>query len=292
MINLYQRHTPYPWVGVVDSRKSFINSFLETFIMNNEKKIIFCNNYKTLSRFEKQAFINYYINQKKLSLSFLGESIYHILSSLASDGKLSSSYSADKIALDIENIFEDNNRKIDSSVCNFLGAYHYMKKNYLESIKYYEKSKQLNLDDFHDYKTLAHAYSKKGEYNKAIQAYKSSHYHPDFNIGLMYSKKGDTFNAINFYKKEIKINPNYEPAQYSIANQYFLEKNYQKALFHYRQAIKINPNDSNYYGLGVTYRAIGQYKKFINSLYQSLMINPFNLHGNNSPSPMGRNIVA
>ncbi|MFC1819778.1 tetratricopeptide repeat protein [Thermodesulfobacteriota bacterium] len=130
--------------------------------------------------------------------------------------------------------------------------------------------------------SIGKAYSDKGEYKKAIQAYKQAiRISPDYAeahyyLGKAYSKLGDYSEAIEAFKQVIRIGSNYAAlAHYNIGVAYRKTEEYQKAIEAFKQAIRIKPEHDDaqfdlgeaHFNLGISYlnlknkgSALEQYK--------------------------------
>lgn len=120
-------------------------------------------------------------------------------------------------------MFSDNEMAIDFYK---KGEKEYKNKNFKEAVKYYELS--LKKD-----KTFTYAWD---------------------NLGLSYRQLGDYDNAINAYKSSLMIDPKGKLPLQNIPVAYIYKKEYQKAIDSYLELEKIYPGDPEvYYGIGNIY---------------------------------------
>jgi tetratricopeptide (TPR) repeat protein len=94
------------------------------------------------------------------------------------------------------------------------------------------------------------AYTKKGQYDRAIQDYDlaiklDATYGGAFgDRGFAYANKGQYDRAIQDYDQAIKLAPDYAEAFYNRGNAYSAKGQYDRAIRDYDQAIKLDPDKS------------------------------------------------
>ena len=110
----------------------------------------------------------------------------------------------------------------------------YQNKKYTEAAEAFRRSVALSPTSPHaqtsaDY--MASAYIKTGRIDKAAEAYKTS----------------------------MRLDPTSDAPVVKLANLYFAEGRHQEALMQYEKAVRLNPSANNYFSLGQTHLAMGQY---------------------------------
>jgi tetratricopeptide (TPR) repeat protein len=103
------------------------------------------------------------------------------------------------------------------------------------------------------YDDLAVCYRKLEKYNDAIKYYKKSlEIYPEgdfalMNIAVVYSLKSDFKTAIGYYEKLIQYHPNNAEGYFGAGKNYFLLKNYEKALNNIFTAHRIYIEENSQY---------------------------------------------
>lgn len=94
------------------------------------------------------------------------------------------------------------------------------------SISEYEKILSVTTDNLNAWLNLSQAYTLQGNYAKAIEVLKNAQvFFPNsemifFDLGLNYELASQQETAIGYYIQSIKINPNFAPSYYSLADIY------------------------------------------------------------------------
>lgn len=159
--------------------------------------------------------------------------------------------------------------------------------NYLLNARRYddviETFKTMNLRQMeHDpevWNFLGAAYSNKGDFEKALEAYEMALSIDDqyavvhknigavrFSIFLKTNERSVFRRALESYRKAIEINPNYAPAYNGLGGAYLQVGNLDGAVFCLEKALEIDPNLSHaLYNLGFAYLQKGEKAKALQS---------------------------
>jgi Flp pilus assembly protein TadD len=76
-----------------------------------------------------------------------------------------------------------------------------------------------------------------------------------------YIKIGRIDKATEAYKISVQLDPTSDAPVVKLANLYFAEGRYPDALLQYEKAVRINPSANNYFSLGQTHLAMGEYNQ-------------------------------
>ncbi len=76
-----------------------------------------------------------------------------------------------------------------------------------------------------------------------------------------YIKLGRIDKAAEAYKTSMQLDPTSDAPVLKLANLYFAEGRHQDALMQYEKAVRLNPSAANYYSLGQTHLAMGDYSQ-------------------------------
>jgi len=145
------------------------------------------------------------------------------------------------------------------------------------AIENFRKVIQKNLQHTDAFFFLGWLYNRKGDYEKAIEAYQEViRVDSNFplidivynNIGYLYGELEKYPESVNAFKKNIEKNPKDAGAYYGLGWIYNELKYYEKAIEAYKQSILIKPDYAYaHYGLGLIYfaqgyknAALGEYK--------------------------------
>ncbi|MBM3253265.1 MAG: tetratricopeptide repeat protein [Candidatus Omnitrophica bacterium] len=125
------------------------------------------------------------------------------------------------------------------------------------------------------------AYSKKGQYEKAIADFtKALEINPKYisvynNRGDAFSKKEEYEKAIADFTEALKVDPEHASTYYNRGTIYAKKAEYEKAIADFTEALKINPRDEETLNnRGATYAQKGQYDKAISDFTEGLKIKP------------------
>jgi tetratricopeptide (TPR) repeat protein len=130
--------------------------------------------------------------------------------------------------------------------------------------------------------TLAQAYQKAGQLEKAEATYKNL---ADLNatdattyysqIVKMYDEAGRNENAIEAAKKVIELSPKSEIAVFNLGIMYQKLKRYDEAIATFKQALQVKSDyDAAYYNIGLCYSFLKNYKESINAFKNYVALVP------------------
>jgi O-antigen ligase len=93
--------------------------------------------------------------------------------------------------------------------------------------------------------------------------------------GSAEAQKNNSAAALAWYEKVIAINPSYPPVYKNIADVYFKNKNFDKAVFYDEKGYELSPHDSAWpLALGILYKAKGDASSSLDYFRQALSLNP------------------
>ncbi len=199
-------------------------------------------------------------------------------------------------------------KKVNRELSKPVNPYHFIKRNIAAAEKHYNKALELDSTFYSAWLNLGSiyskihgnqarirylAYSKRGEKEKAKESIVEMHdyfkkadyyfsqalkYKPEHTSGLIYYNIANAYelreiydSAEVYYKKAIAIDSNFIISRSKLANIYFRERKFQKALDENKAIMKMNPeadvpyiNMGNYYVMfGDTVTALHYYEKAI-----------------------------
>lgn len=145
-----------------------------------------------------------------------------------------------------------------------------------------ERAAQAQPKDIKVNYTLAQAYEKAGQLEKAEGAFK---YLAELNsadattyysqIVKMYDEAGRNENAIGAAKKVIELSPKSEIAVFNLGIMYQKLKRYDEAIATFRQALQVKPDyDAAYYNIGLCYSYLKDYKGSIEAFKNYVALVP------------------
>ena len=136
-------------------------------------------------------------------------------------------------------------RAIEIKPCSYfyesLGRAYLENGNFNDAIECFNKSLELNENNFDAWFNLALAYKNNIQFDKSIEIYqKALAIEPEnssvyFNLANIYEQKGDTPSSIEYYKKAHQYNKNYEDKdiRYSLGISYLKIKDFENGLINY-----------------------------------------------------------
>lgn len=152
------------------------------------------------------------------------------------------------------------------------------------SIKFFDKSIELNNNFVPAYNNQGISYFKQGKYYKAIEDYnKAIDLNPEesglySNRGNAYSKLEHYNEAIEDYNKAIELNPNNLDVYFNRGNAYSKAMQYNKAIKDYSKVIELNSNDSDvYFNRGNAHSKLNNYYEAIDDYNKAIELNSKNL---------------
>jgi tetratricopeptide (TPR) repeat protein len=128
---------------------------------------------------------------------------------------------------------------------------------------------------------LGIAYGKKGEYDRAIEAFrKALELKPDLyeawnNLGVAYDAKGEYDRAIEAYCKALELKPDLHEAWYNLGVAYGMKREHDQAIEALHKALELQPDDPQAWNdLGVAYGIKGEYDQAIKACRKALELKP------------------
>ena len=132
-----------------------------------------------------------------------------------------------------------------------------------------------------DYNNRGHAYSAKGEHDKAIKDYTEAiQLDPDYseayyNRGNAYFGKGEHDKAIKDYTEAIRLDPDYSEAYLDRGIAYRKKSKYDKVIEDYTEAIRLDSSDAfAYYNRGNAYSRKGEDDQAIEDYTEAIRLDP------------------
>jgi len=129
------------------------------------------------------------------------------------------------------------------------GASYYNRGEYEKAIVAYKRAIELNPDSTEAYYHLGMSYSSLGKYKEAVEAYtrairiKSDYAAAYYNLGHAYSNLNRHDKAIKAFRQSIQHEPENVEAYLALANAYFDSGNEEKAVKTFEAAISLKPDD-------------------------------------------------
>lgn len=125
------------------------------------------------------------------------------------------------------------------------------------------------------------SYYNRGEYEKAIVAYKRAiEINPDstevyFHLGMAYSSLGKYKEAVEAYTRAVRIKPDYAAAHYNLGHAYSNLNRHDKAIKAFRQSIQYDPdNVEAYLALANAYFDSGNEERAVNTFEAAISRKP------------------
>jgi tetratricopeptide (TPR) repeat protein len=151
-----------------------------------------------------------------------------------------------------------------------IGLVYYYRDRYEQAIPYFERAIQLRPDFAPAINSLGNAYSAKGDWDKAIEAYQKIiedvfYGTPHFalsNMALAYYQKGDYVRAEKNFLEALKLSPDFVNALAGLAATYSALGRYEEAVQKLERAVRKEPKlPQLYYELGKAYRGLKEPEK-------------------------------
>jgi tetratricopeptide (TPR) repeat protein len=137
--------------------------------------------------------------------------------------------------------------------------------------------------DVSEVQRTAVSYYNRGEYEKAIEAYKRAiELNPDFteayyHLGMAYSSLGKYKEAVEAYSRAVRIKPDYAAAYYNLGHAYSNLNRHDKAIKAFRQSIQYEPgNVEAYFALGNAYFDSGKEERAVDTFEAAISRKPDN----------------
>ena len=147
-----------------------------------------------------------------------------------------------------------------------IGLVYYYRERYDQAIPYFERAIQLRPDFAPAINSLGNAYSAKGNWDKAIEAYQKIiddvfYGTPHFalsNMALAYYQKGDYVRAEKNFLEALKMSPDFVNALAGLATTYSAQGRYEEAVQKLERAVRKEPKlPQLHFELGKAYRSLG-----------------------------------
>jgi Tfp pilus assembly protein PilF len=147
-----------------------------------------------------------------------------------------------------------------------IGLVYYYRERYDQAIPHFERAIQLKPDFAPAINGLGNAYSAKGDWDKAIEAYQRIvedvfYGTPHFalsNMALAYFQKGDYVRAEKNFLEALKLSPDFVNALAGLATTYLAQGRYEEAIQKLDRALRKEPKLPHlHYELGRAYRGLG-----------------------------------
>lgn len=156
-----------------------------------------------------------------------------------------------------------------------------MGNNFAEAIAFYQKSIELNPQDWEAYKNLANLWAINGNLEQAITYYQKVLYlNPNLaevhnNLGNCFLAKNQLEDAIATYQKAIALNPKYPEAYYNLGNACKAKGDLAAAKIHYQKTISLKPNFPEVHNnLGLVLQEEGYIEAAISCYQEAIKLNP------------------
>lgn len=153
--------------------------------------------------------------------------------------------------------------------------------SFAEAIAFYQKSIDLNPQDWEAYKNLANLWAINGNLEQAITYYQKAIYlNPNLaevqnNLGNCFLAKHQLEDAIAAYQKAVTLNPKYPEAFYNLGNAFKAKGDLGSAKINYQKTIVLKPNFPEVHNnLGLVLQEEGYIAEAINCYQQAIRLNP------------------
>lgn len=156
-----------------------------------------------------------------------------------------------------------------------------MENSFVEAIAFYQKSIDLNPQDWEAYKNLANLWAINGNLEQAITYYQKVIYlNPNLaeihnNLGNCFLAKNQLEDAIASYQKAVTLNPKYPEAYYNLGNACKAKGDLATAKIHYEKTISLKPNFPEVHNnLGLVLQEEGYLAAAITCYQEAIKLNP------------------
>jgi tetratricopeptide (TPR) repeat protein len=164
-----------------------------------------------------------------------------------------------------------------------IGLVYYYRERYDQAIPHFERAIQLKPDFAPAINGLGNAYSAKGDWDKAIEAYQRIiedvfYGTPHFalsNMALAYYQKGDYVRAEKNFLEALKLSPDFVNALAGLATTYLAQGRSEEAVQKLERAIRKEPKlPQLHFELGKAYRSIGSSDKAREAFQRAAQLAP------------------
>jgi len=164
-----------------------------------------------------------------------------------------------------------------------IGLVYYYRERYDQAIQHFEKAIQLKHDFAPAINGLGNAYSAKGDWDRAIEAYRKIvedvfYGTPHFalsNMALAYYQKKDYVQAEKYFLEALKMSPDFVNALAGLATTYMALGRYEEALQKLERAVRKEPKlPQLHFELGKAYRGLGDRGKARDEFQRAAQLAP------------------
>ncbi len=164
-----------------------------------------------------------------------------------------------------------------------IGLVYYYRERYDQAIPHFERAIQLKPDFAPAINGLGNAYSAKGDWDKAIEAYQKIiedvfYGTPHFalsNMALAYYQKSDYVRAEKYFLEALKLSPDFVNALGGLASTYMAQGRYEEAIQKLDRAVRKEPKlPQLHFELGKAYRALGDKGKARDEFLRAAQLAP------------------
>jgi Tfp pilus assembly protein PilF len=164
-----------------------------------------------------------------------------------------------------------------------IGLVYYYRERYDQAIPHFEKAIQLKPDFAPAINGLGNAYSAKGDWDLAIEAYRKIvedvfYGTPHFalsNMGLAYYQKKEYAQAEKYFLEALKMNPDFVNALGGLATTYMAMGRYDQAVQKLERAVRKEPKlPQLHFELGKAYRGLGDRGKARDEFQRAAQLAP------------------
>ena len=175
----------------------------------------------------------------------------------------------------------NKNKNLPDVLCN-LGIICAKTNRQEEAIKLFNDTIELDQKSFIAYNNLGLIYSKKENFDKAINNFSialkyNKHSQTYFNLAIIYEKKDKIKEAIKTYQASIIADPTNSGALCNLGNLFYILGELDNAKIYLEKAIKYKPYlDASLNNLGLVNMAFGNINNAKNNFLEAIKINPNN----------------
>jgi Tfp pilus assembly protein PilF len=164
-----------------------------------------------------------------------------------------------------------------------IGLVYLYRERFDQAIPHFEKAIQLKPDFAPAINSLGNAYSAKGDWDRAIEAYQKIiedvfYGTPHFalsNMALAYYQKNDYVRAEKYFLEALKLSPDFVNALGGLATTYMAQGRYEEAVQKLERAVRKEPKLAQLrFELGKAYRGIGDPGKARDEFQRAVQLAP------------------
>lgn len=164
-----------------------------------------------------------------------------------------------------------------------IGLVYYYRERYDQAIPHFERAIQLKPNFAPAINGLGNAYSAKGDWDRAIEAYQKIiedvfYGTPHFalsNMALAYHQKKDYAQAEKHFLEALKLSPDFVNALGGLATTYMAQGRFEEAAQKLERAVRKEPKLAQlHFELGKAYRALGDTAKARDELLRASQLAP------------------